>query len=587
MKELKRILPYLKEHKLKVWIICLGSMVFGMLRLVDPYIYKVIVDEVLLKSFAGNTQPEVIFRIVLWSCLAIFLLRISSSLIQAYYTYLSMEVTSKVEMKMFRDALAHLQSLDMTFHHSRNSGETLEKISRGIDSITNILHGDIAKFFLPSFFNIVCLTVWIFYVEWPLAIAATFFIPFHLYFSLKKAKPIYQEQWEINKAYERIYHRAFEGIYNIEAVTSFTASPQELEQFDRERNPALLRQMKIARWWRVLGFSTSFFEVIGRIAVLFTGTWLVINKQVTPGDIVMFLAYIGMLYQPVMEMITISVAMQQGLSRMQRFFDILDTKPNVYDLPGAVEMPPLKHAIELKNVSFTYDGSDGSSEVIQNVNLTITAGQKIAVVGPTGAGKSTLANLIQRFYDPTAGLIIADGTDLRKITLRSLHQEITIVPQQALLFSRSILENIAYGQENPDEARVREAAKVANASAFIEEKPTKYQTLIGERGIKLSGGEQQRISIARAVLRNASVIIMDEATSHLDSYNESLVQDALWRLIENKTAIIIAHRLSTVQRADAIVVMDDGKVVDFGSHKELIKRCPLYKKLHGLQFQIA
>lgn len=584
MNELSRILPYLKAHRWKVWVICLGSVIFGILRLVDPYIYKIIMDDVLVKSFTGGAESATVFRIVLNSCLAIFLLRIGSSLIQSYYTYLSMEVTSKVEMKMFRDALAHLQVLDMTFHHSRNSGETLEKVSRGIDSITNILHGDIAKFFLPSFFNIICLTVWIFLVHWQLAVAATFFIPFHLYFSLKKAKPIYQEQWEINKAYERIYHRAFEGVYNIEAVTSFTASPQELKQFDRERQPALLRQMKIARWWRILGFSTSFFEVTGRIAVIITGTWLVTKKQVTPGDIVMFLAYINMLYQPVMEMITISVAMQQSLSRMRRFFDILDTQPKIHDLPGAVAMPPLRHTIEFKNVSFAYDGL---TKVLHDINLTITAGQKIAVVGPTGAGKSTLANLIQRYYDPSSGLITTDGTDLRKLSLHSLHQEITIVPQQALLFSRTVLENIAYGQEEPDEVAVKQAAIIANANKFIEEKPQKYLTLIGERGVKLSGGEQQRVSIARAVLRDASVIIMDEATSHLDSYNESLVQEALWRLIEGKTAIIIAHRLSTVRKADAIVVMDRGHVIDFGPHRELIKRCPLYKKLHGLQFQVS
>ena len=297
----------------------------------------------------------------------------------------------------------------------------------------------------------------------------------------------------------------------------------------------------------------------------------------------MFLAYISMLYQPLLDMITVYLSMQQDLSKVQRFFNLRDTEPKVSEFKNASEMPPLRHVIEFKDASFSYDGN---KETLQNINLVIPAGKKIAIVGRTGSGKTTLANLVQRYYDPTSGIITIDGTDLRKIKLRSMRSQIAIVPQHALLFSRTIKDNIAYGKENPDEQTIIEAAKIANAHEFIEAKPEKYNTLIGEKGIKLSGGEQQRISIARAVFCNASVIIMDEATSHLDADSEAIVQDALWKLMDNKTAIIIAHRLSTILKADIIVVMEKGQIVDRGTNEELMSRCEIYKKLYNRQFKI-
>lgn len=606
VRNLIKLLPYFREYRFKIGIIISGAIVVAIIRLVDPFIYKVVTDDVFVRAYNEGIGLNSALKITLWSCGLIFFLRISTSLILSYYSYLSMEVSNRLEAKMFRDALKHLQSLDVGFHNNKNSGEILARVDRGIDGITRVLHEHFAKHFLPGIVNIFCLLAWINFLNWKLAIAGTFFLPFHLYLSLRKSRPIYIEQTKINKLYEKIYHRSYEAVQNILAVISFNRSDHELGLFDKDREAALIGQLMIAKWWRILGFSASFFEVLGRIAILILGTILVVNKSATPGEIIMFLAYISMLYQPLLEMITMYLTMQQELSKANRLTTLLEIKPQISNSADATSIGIIKGGIVLKNVSFKYSDSHKiaglessenednqnttiklsteSAATLSNINLEIKAGQKIAIVGPTGSGKSTLASIVQRHYDPDSGLITVDGIDIRKIRLESLRQQITNVPQHALLFSRTIGENIGYGRDGATDDNIVNAAKVANAHEFIMLKPKGYETAIGEKGIKLSGGEQQRISIARAVIRNASLIIMDEATSHLDAHSESLVQNALWKLLEGKTAIIIAHRLSTILHSDFIVVLDKGTIVDQGTHNELLAKCDLYKKLYEHQF---
>lgn len=606
IKNLIKLLPYFKEYRLKIGIIICGSILFAVIRLIDPFIYKIITDDVFVTAYNEGIGINSALKITLWSCGLLFFLRISTSLIFAYYSYLSMEISNRLEAKMFRDALKHLQSLDVGFHNNKNSGEILSRVDRGIDGITRVLHEHFAKHFLPGIVNIVCLLIWINFLNWKLAVAGTFFLPFHLYLSLRKARPIYTEQTKINRLYEKIYHRSYEAVQNILAVISFNRSNHELSLFDKDREMALIGQLKIAKWWRVLGFSASFFEVLGRISILILGTVMVVRKDATPGEIIMFLAYISMLYQPLLDMITMYLTMQQELSKANRLTTLMEIRPQISDSADSVSIGPIEKGVILKNVSFRYSDSgkivgleSSESEENQNaiikpgientatlsdINLVIKAGQKIAIVGPTGSGKSTLASIIQRHYDPDSGSITVDGVDIQKIKLKSLRQQVTNVPQQALLFSRTIEENIGYGKENATDDDIIEAAKIANAHEFITLKPKGYKTAIGEKGVKLSGGEQQRISIARAIVRDASLIIMDEATSHLDAHSESLVQSALWKLLEGKTAIIIAHRLSTILHSDSIVVLDNGTIVDQGTHEELLSRCGLYKKLYEHQF---
>ncbi len=602
-----RMFPYLARYKAKIAIILTGTVLFGLIRLVDPYLYKKFIDEVLAGAFSGKIQLYGAMMGALKICAIIFILRIATSLIFAFYSFLSLEIVSLVEARMFRDSLSHLQSLDMSFHDSKNSGEILSRVDRGIESFTRILHENIAKFFLPGIVNISCLIAWIIFQNKWLAFASLFFLPFHIYFSLKKAGPIFTDQSKINRLYEKVYHRAYEGIYNVAAVISFNSARHELSLFDADSEKALALKLSIAKLWRILGFSASFFEVLGRIFVILLGTYLVTKRMVTVGEIVMFLAYISMIYQQLLDMITTYLMMQQELSKAKRFSDLMEIKPRIIEAKNPVEINRVQKGITISHVSFRYEevkvpesierveedinltsrinANEEQGQILDDINLFIPAGKKVAFVGPTGSGKSTLANLVHRYYDPTLGVILIDDVDIRDVGLEALHNMVTIVPQQALLFSRTFKENIAYGKKDADDEKIMAAAKIANAHDFIIKKPKGYDTLIGERGIRLSGGEQQRLSIARAVLQNASVIIMDEATSHLDSLSEGCVQEALWKLIEGKTAIIIAHRLSTVLRADMIVVINDGKMVDCGTNEELLSRCELYQELHKKQFQ--
>ncbi len=607
IKSIIRVAPYLRPYRLKLAIIIVGTVLFALIRLVDPYLYKKLVDEVLVGGVSGRIGLNMALLGAAKICGLILLLRVGTSLIFSFYSYLSLEIVSLVEAKMFRNSLSQLQSLDMSFHNSKNSGEILSRVDRGIESLNRILHENIAKFFLPGIVNIICLVAWITYQNKWLALASVFFMPLHIYFSLKKAGPIYLNQSKINRLYERVYHRAYEGIYNIGAVISFNAAQHELSLFDKDSEVALKLKLAIARWWRVLGFSASFFEVLGRISVIMLGTYLVAKRMTTVGEIVMFLAYISMIYQPLLDMITMYLMMQLELSKAKRFTDLMEIRPRIIEAVSPVKLSSVKKGIKFKDVCFRYeefeipdsiessdDGysktsrleGDSSEHILEDIDMFIPAGSRVAFVGPTGSGKSTMANLIHRYYDPTAGTITIDGVDLRNIESCRLHELITVVPQHALLFSRTIKENIAYGKEDATDEEIMRAATIANAHDFIVKKPKGYETLIGERGIRLSGGEQQRISIARAVLQKASVIIMDEATSHLDSLSEALVQEALWKLIEGKTAIIIAHRLSTIVGADMIVVLNKGSIVDHGTNQELLGRCKLYQELYKKQFKM-
>ena len=582
MKYLKQLWPYLAEHKRKVWVVCIGSIIFALLRLVDPYLYKIAIDDVLVKLYQGQIELAVGMRIVIWACIIFLGAKILTSLIYAFYTYFSLVVYFRIEGKMYYESKRHLQSLDIAFHHGQNTGDLMSRVERGIAGATKILHEEISRNILPNGLNVILLLSFIFYWDWRLSSAAIFFLPAHVYFSVRNAVPITKEQTIITKLQDKLSHLCYEAIANIEAVISFNSSQRELEAFQRVREEIYERQLKTARVWRVVGFSASFFEVLGRMSVLVMGTWLIASKSVTPGEIVMFLVYMAMLYNPLFELIISSLRVKQELPKVERFTDLMNVAPKVINLSNAVDMSPLRGSIEFKNVSFVYEGA---KEALVDIDLKITAGKKVALVGKSGAGKSTLANMVQRYYDPTSGIIAFDGTDLRKFKLESVHREVTIVSQQPWLFSRSIKENIAYGRPEATDEEIKQAAIAANAHNFIMEKLDGYETLIGEDGVRLSGGEQQRISIARAILCNASVIIMDEATSHLDSENEALIQEAIGRLTKNKTMIIIAHRLSTVLGADMIVVMDGGRIVDAGTNEELLSRCQIYQRLYNRQFK--
>jgi subfamily B ATP-binding cassette protein MsbA len=325
---------------------------------------------------------------------------------------------------------------------------------------------------------------------------------------------------------------------------------------------------------------------IGIAAAIWYGSRSIARGAMTTGEFTSFMAALFLMYTPVKKLSRVNATFQQALSAASRIFALLDTEQEIREAKDAVDIPPLSKRIEFVGLSFVYH--DGEGPALDEVNLTIEAGQVVALVGMSGAGKSTLASLVPRFYDPTEGAVLFDGVDIRKATLSSLRGQIGLVTQEVILFDDTVRNNIAYGLKSIADSEIRRAAAAANALDFIEALPLGFDTVVGEKGSRLSGGQRQRIAIARAVLKNPPILVLDEATSSLDAESEALVQQALENLMASRTTIVIAHRLSTVRRADQIVVIEDGRVQEIGRHDELIRRsASLYRRLYQLQFSLA
>ena len=375
---------------------------------------------------------------------------------------------------------------------------------------------------------------------------------------------------------------AEEVFQNIREVKSFVRENFEIGRYNRAIGVAFQAAVKLLTVRSIFGPIIGFFAFSGLALILWFGGREVLDGRLSPGELISFLIYGMTVAASFAGIISVYSQFQEALGATKRVFEILDTKPDVRDAPDAVQVAAVDGAITLRDVSFAYDDDQ---EVIHRVDLEIAAGEIIALVGPSGAGKTTLFNLIPRFYDPDSGAILIDGREIRRITQSSLRQHIGIVPQETLLFGGSIRENILYGKLDADESEMIAAAQSANAHDFVMALPNGYETIVGERGVKLSGGQRQRVAIARALLKNPSILLLDEATSSLDNESEQLVQEALGRLMQHRTTLIIAHRLSTVRIAHRIVVLDRGRIVEIGRHDELMAQRGLYAKLYELQFR--
>ena len=492
--------------------------------------------------------------------------------------YVGNQAVADVRQELF----FQFMRLPVRFHDANTTGRLMSRIANDVSLMANAVAGVLKDLFQQGLTFLAMLGV-IFYQNWKLAAASAVVIPLSTYTMVRMGQRLRKLATSGQEKVADMNSLLQETLAGIRVVKAFGREEAEAGRF-RDSNKAYLRTLM--KSIQVSSLAASHMEVIGVVgvaAIIWYGGYLVIHGTMTPGAFFSFLTAMFMAYTPIRRLSGANNTIQQALAAAERVFEVMDLQTEQALDRGRKELLPVSRSLEFRNVTFQYEGSERPA--LADVTLTVEAGTVLALVGSSGSGKTTLVSLVPRFYDPTEGAVLIDGQDIRGYRLASLRRQIGIVSQETVLFDESVRNNIAYGRAGATDDEVIGAAKQAYAHDFIQRLPDGYATPIGENGVKLSGGERQRLAIARALLRDPPILILDEATSSLDSESERIVQLALANLIKHRTTLVIAHRLSTVQNADRIVVLDRGRVVETGTHAELLQRGGLYQRLHAIQFQ--
>ena len=542
------------------------------------------------ESWKGKAQEKLLDfyhrytreKILLFILIALIIATLGKNLSTYCEEYLMSYIGQGVVIDLRNSLYRHISFLSLGYFTEKRSGEIVSRLTYDTGAVQSSITSGLRNLLLQPCHIIVCLFL-AFAIRWQMALVYLAVTPFvalpisHLGRRIRKLTTRSQEKMA------DVYSDLQETVSGIHIVQAFSMEEKEDERF-REENESLFRTlMKWARRDALLSPLTEFVAVLGIAVIAWYGCMQVIKGFVSWPLFVLFVGALGSLAQPMKRLSKVNAEIQQGLAAAERIFRVLDTEATVKEAKDAQELPKIEESLRFEDVDFSYE----KEEILKGISLEAKVGEIVALVGPTGVGKTTLVNLIPRFYDPTGGKITIDGEDIGKVTLKSLRGQIGIVTQETFLFNDTIRNNIAYGMPLAAEEDIIRAAQAANAHDFIMAQEKGYETIIGERGVKLSGGERQRLAIARAILKNPPILILDEATSALDSQAERLVQEALDKLMKGRTTFVIAHRLSTVRNADRIVVLERGRVVQSGTHEELMAFGGLYKRLYDMQFRDA
>ncbi|MYC28121.1 MAG: lipid A export permease/ATP-binding protein MsbA [Nitrospira sp. SB0662_bin_26] len=567
-----RILSYLHEYRFRLIVACLcAAGVAGMSGL-----YAWLVQPVLDEIFIAKDQ--LLLTVLPLVILGAAALKGLFAYGQAYLmSYVGNRVVAEVRQQLF----GHFLRMSLPFHQKHSSGRLVARVINDVNEMANAVP-NVIRDLIQQGLTLLVLTGVAFYQNWKLATALLVVMPVSTYAIVKIGKRLRKLAARGQESMGDMASSLKEGFAGIRIVKAYGGEHVEQQRFAKGNTAYLRAVMKSAQ---LAALTSPLLEVIGIGGIAFIvwyGGFSVIDGQMKPGEFFSFLAAMFMAYAPLKKLASANVFIQRAIAAANRVFEMLDTEHEFVHDRGRATLPAISRSLEFQNVSFRYEGSDDPA--IAHIDLTVEFGEVIALVGKSGSGKSTLMSLVPRFYDPSEGRILIDGLDLKEVTLASLRAQIAIVSQDTVLFDESVRANIAYGRPNASEEEIIQAARAGYAWEFIEELPNGLDTLIGENGVTLSGGQRQRLAIARAILRNPPLLILDEATSALDTESERKVQAALAELMKNRTTLVIAHRLSTVQHADRIVVLDEGRVVEAGIHHELLRRNGVYTRLHQTQF---
>lgn len=568
-----RLVRYLKPYRLRLIAAFICSALVAAFSGAYAWLVKPVLDEIFIN------KNESLLLVLPLALFAVAVLKSAFSYGQNYLmNYVGNQVVTDIRQELF----GRMIRLPVKYHDSNTSGRLVSRVINDVTLMANAVAGVLKDVFQQGLTFVVMLGV-IFYQNWKLGGMSVIVIPLTVVTMMRMGKRLRSLGKSGQEQMGDMASTLQETLAGIRMVKAYGREAAEAERFKESNKAFFGTTMKAIQ---VSSLGSSHIEVIGVVGVaviIWYGGSLVIHGEMTPGAFFSFLAAMFMVFTPLRRLSGSNNTIQQALAAAERVFGVIDLETEEGTDRGRLVMPPIARSVVYQDVTFLYEGQ--AIPALTDIDLVIQAGEMVAIVGSSGSGKTTLANLLPRFYDPTAGRVLIDGVDIQSFTLASLRAQIGIVSQDVVLFDDTVLNNIAFGKPHATEAEIVQAAKLAYAHEFVERLPQGYQTMVGEKGVKLSGGERQRLAIARAILRDPPLLILDEATSALDTESERVVQLALSNLMEHRTTLVIAHRLSTIQRADRIVVLDRGAIVEIGTHDELLIQGGHYKRLHALQFQ--
>ncbi|MCJ7549718.1 MAG: ABC transporter ATP-binding protein/permease [Anaerolineae bacterium] len=574
----RRFLGYVKPYRTLGIAASLSFVLSGFLGAYPIQLFKRAVD-----IAVGDTVPTTmnVSRAFVWLAVQYIGLRLALGAMQLAESYLSRKLTQSVVFDLRSDLYAHLQSLSIGFYETRDAGDIISRALGDVGALAGGVMGPLTRL-AGELTQLGWALAFLFGISPRLTLVALVIAPPLGFAVYKFGDKMRSQSWQMRLAHSALWSFLMQNIAGIREIKIFGRETYELERFRSHAGDIDKIGLKDAVLNATLTFLTGLLFSAGETVVLLLGGLSVYGGAMTAGMLTAFLMYVRLLYNPVITLSRRYDQMQRTMASAVRVFELLDAEPEIADATGAASLDDVQGAVSFENVSFHY--AEGQ-EVLHDITFAAAPGEMIALVGHSGGGKTTLSKLIPRFYDPTQGRILLDGQDLRTIGVDSLRDQIAVVFQESFLFNGTLRENLMYGKLDATETEVVAAAKAANAHDFAAAMPDGYETLVGERGTKLSGGQRQRVAIARALLKNPRILILDEATSSVDSETERLIQEALGRLFEDRTSFVIAHRLSTILHADQILVIEDGRIVERGKHSDLLALDGVYRQLYEAQYE--
>lgn len=573
MNTLKKFIHYYGPYKTVFFIDLLCAAIISLVDLAYPQILRSATKTLFTQDKA------IILQALPWIAIGLFMMYVIQSFCKYYVSCQGHIMGAKMERDMRQELFEHYEELSFSYYSQNNSGQMMSKLVSDLFDISEFAHHGPENLFI-SLVKIVGSFIFLFLINKKLALPLIVLVILMFLFSFRQNQKMQRTFMENRKKIGDVNASLQDTLSGIRVVQSFTNEEIEKEKFQKSNHAFLVSKKDNYRCMGEFMSSNLFFQGMMYLVTLVYGGYLIANNEMSTADLAMYALYIGIFISPIQILVELMEMMQKGLSGFRRFRDVMETEPEIQDAPDAVELKDVKGRVCYEDVSFHY--SDDETTVLSHVSIEIPAGKSVALVGPSGGGKTTICSLLPRFYDVTGGRVTVDGQDIRSLTLKSLRSQIGVVQQDVYLFSGSIRDNIAYGKPDATEEEIIEAAKCANIHDFIMELPDQYDTFVGERGARLSGGQKQRISIARVFLKNPPILILDEATSALDNESERWIQHSLEELSKNRTTITIAHRLSTIKNADEIIVITENGIAERGTHETLLEKNGIYAGYYNM-----